>query len=76
VIPEARGNNNFLQVLEYFNKIKLERICNLLKTTDLNLKEIAEKLEFYDTSHLNTFFKKRMGITPGKYRKDGNKYPY
>jgi len=62
--------------IEYFNKIKLERICNLLKTTDLNLKEIAEKLEFYDTSHLNTFFKKRMGITPGKYRKDGNKYPY
>ena len=56
--------------IEYFNNIKLERICNLLKTTDLNLKEIAEKLEFYDTSHLNTFFKKRMGITPGKYRKE------
>ena len=55
--------------VEYFNKMKLERICNLLKTTDLTLKEIAEKLEFYDTSHLNTFFKKRMGITPAKYRK-------
>ena len=58
--------------IEYFNNIKLERICSLLKTTDLNLKEIAEKLEFYDTSHLNTFFKKRMGITPGKYRKDND----
>ena len=56
--------------VEYFNKMKLERICNLLKTTDLTLKEIAEKLEFYDTSHLNTFFKKRMGITPAKYRKE------
>ena len=56
--------------IEYFNNIKLERICNLLKTTNLTLREIAEKLEFYDTSHLNTFFKKRMGITPAKYRKE------
>ncbi len=55
--------------IEYFNRIRINKICSLLRTTNLSLPEIAEKCGFYDTSHLNTFFKKRMEITPGKYRK-------
>ena len=55
--------------IEYFNRIRINKICSLLKTTSLTLPEISEKCGFYDTSHLNTFFKKRMEITPGKYRK-------
>ena len=55
--------------IEYFNRIRINKICSLLKTTSLTLPEIAEKCGFYDTSHLHTFFKKRMGTTPGKYRK-------
>ena len=55
--------------IEYFNRIRTNKICNLLENTNLSLTEIAEAANFYDTSHLNTFFKKRMGTTPGKYRK-------
>jgi len=55
--------------IEYFNRIRINKVCTLLRTTNLSLPEIAEKCNFYDTSHLNTFFKKRMGTTPGKYRK-------
>lgn len=55
--------------IEYFNRIRINKVCTLLRATNLSLPEIAEKCGFYDTSHLNTFFKKRMEITPGKYRK-------
>lgn len=56
--------------IEYFNRIRTNKICNLLRTTALSIPEIAEITGFYDSSHLTTFFKRRMGITPGRYRKD------
>lgn len=55
--------------IEYINRIKINRICSLLVNTDMSILEIAEKEGFYDASHLTVFFKKRMGITPSKYRK-------
>jgi len=55
--------------IEYINRIKTNRICSLLINTDMSLLEIAEKEGFYDAAHLTVFFKKRMGITPSKYRK-------
>jgi len=57
-------------VTEYLNKFKLTEICRLLKETDMNLDSIADKVGLYDSSHLITFFKRHMGITPGKYRKN------
>lgn len=55
--------------IEYFNRIRINKICNLLKTSTLSLSQIAEATGFYDTSHIIIFFKKRMNTTPGKYRK-------
>lgn len=55
--------------IEYFNRIKGNLVCRLLRTTDMTISQIAEETGFYDSSHLNTFFKKRFGTTPGKYRK-------
>lgn len=54
--------------VEYCNKLKLSKICKILQSTDMTIKEIAEQMNFYDESHFNTFFKKNMGLTPGKYR--------
>lgn len=55
--------------IEYINRLKTNKICQLIIETDLSLTEIADKTGFYDVSHLSVFFKKRMGITPGKYKK-------
>ena len=38
---------------------------------DLSLSEIAELTGFSDEYYFNRFFKKRVGITPAKYRKAG-----
>lgn len=56
-------------VIEYTNKLKINRICSLLMNTDMPISQIAETEGFYDSGHLTVFFKKRMGVTPSKYRK-------
>lgn len=53
---------------EYYNHLKLMKICFFLQNTELSLKEISEKLSFYDESHLSRFFKKNIGLTPLQYR--------
>ena len=55
--------------VEYLNRMKLIRICTLLVSSDLPIAQIAEKINFYDASHLTVFFKKRIGMSPAAYRK-------
>lgn len=48
------------------SKIRLGMI--MLKMTDMCVDEIAEKLNFSDSHHFSTQFKKLMGYTPSLYR--------
>lgn len=41
----------------------------LLQTTDLAIKEIADRLNFKDTSYMARYFKKQTGVTLTQYRK-------
>lgn len=66
---ERQINKEFgCSAIEYCNKLKITRACMLLQSTDLPIKTIAWDLSFYDESHFASFFKKRIGIPPGKYR--------
>ena len=60
-------------MMEYINNIRMNEICTLLRWSDMPLAQIAEKTGLYDASHLITFFKRHMGTTPGRYRKDRQK---
>jgi AraC-like DNA-binding protein len=42
----------------------------LLRTPNLTIKEITDKLHFADQSSFGKFFKKQTGISPKKYRED------
>ncbi|MBQ2133511.1 MAG: helix-turn-helix domain-containing protein [Bacteroidales bacterium] len=42
----------------------------LLRTPQLTIKEITDKLKFADQSSFGKFFKKHTGISPKKYRED------
>ncbi|MBK5723151.1 AraC family transcriptional regulator [Dysgonomonas sp. Marseille-P4677] len=55
--------------LEYYNQLKIQRACSYLQFSDLKLKEIAFRLNFYDPFHFSKAFKKEMEITPKEYRK-------
>lgn len=54
--------------LEYVNRIRIERAQMLLVTTDLSVKQIAEKVGIASNSYFSTLFKKQTLCTPEKYK--------
>ena len=54
---------------ELINRRKIEASKYFLTSTNLSLKDIAEKLAFSDSNYYSKVFKKFEGITPKSYRK-------
>lgn len=52
--------------IEHF---RLEHACNLLGQSDSPIKVVAQTCGFPTTEHFQRLFKKRFGLTPGKWRK-------
>lgn len=68
---------HFSRVIKQANKLSAtERIDEmvimgakaLLKSTDLTIAQISEELNFATSSFFGTYFKKRVGMTPNRYR--------
>lgn len=58
-----------LGVAQYVDKIKMREACRLIRTTDLNVTEISEKLGFSSSGYFSSHFKRAIGVTPLEYRK-------
>ena len=54
---------------EYLNNVKLRHVSILLTQTDKSIMEIAQETGFCHGNYLNEQFKKKMGMTPGQFRK-------
>lgn len=54
--------------LEYFNQIKIQKACQYLQFTTLQIKQIAYKLGINDPFYFSRFFSNIMGISPLEYR--------
>jgi AraC-like DNA-binding protein len=54
--------------LEYFNHIKVQKACQYLQFTNLQVKEIAYKLGINDPFYFSRFFSNVMGQSPLDYR--------
>jgi AraC-like DNA-binding protein len=52
---------------------KIERVKQLMIYDDLNLKEIAWKMNYSSTAHLSNQFKKITGISPSIFKKNKDK---
>jgi AraC family L-rhamnose operon transcriptional activator RhaR/AraC family L-rhamnose operon regulatory protein RhaS len=50
-------------------KIRIERSCRLLRTTDLPVTRIALDAGFSDPNYFSRQFRKVMGISPSEYRR-------
>ena len=55
--------------IKYFIQLKIQKSCQYLYFTDLNLKEISTKVGFEDPFYFSRTFKKLMGVSPSKYKK-------
>ena len=53
---------------EYVNNLLIEKAMELLRQTELNMTEIAERTGFSTSRYFSTAFKKYTGITPTQYK--------
>lgn len=54
---------------EYLNNVKLKAVQILLTGTDKSVMEIAQEVGYCHGNYLSEKFKKKIGISPGQYRK-------
>lgn len=53
--------------------IRLQVACDLLRHSNLSVREISEQVGYSTPSNFTTFFKSMKGITPGQYREEYRK---
>jgi LacI family transcriptional regulator len=54
-------------------RIQVQRVQELLRTTNLTLEEIAQATGFAHVESMQRIFKRMVGLTPGRYRKRDDK---
>lgn len=56
----------------YCTELRIQRAKELLRTTPMKLRQIAELLGYYDQYHFCKAFKKATGLSPSAYRAEEN----
>lgn len=69
LFSEVKG----ITIQHFIIKHKIERVKELILYNQLNLTEIAYKLNYSSVAHLSNQFKKVTGHTPSYYKKIGKK---
>jgi len=59
--------------IEYLTKIRLDKAKELMKNSNLSIKEICFKVGFADPNYFSHIFKKTEKLTPSEYIKNFNK---
>lgn len=58
-----------LSFTDYLSRVRTEAAAKLLKTTNLPINQISEKVGVLNTNYFYSLFKKHFGVTPTAYRK-------
>ena len=53
---------------DYLKRVRLEKACGYLRSTDMSVAEIAGLVGYADAAFLYKMFKKELGVTPSRYR--------
>lgn len=76
-VPLSRSvlERRFAQLLgkspkEEILRVRLDRVCRLLAESELPVAEVAQKAGFEHPEYMSRLFKKKMGVTPGEFRKN------
>jgi AraC-like DNA-binding protein len=60
-------NQEGISIHQYIKAQKIERVKELLSNRELNLSQIAYKLNYSSVAHLSSQFKKVTGVTPSAF---------
>lgn len=63
---------NEVKFSTYIDNLRLQKAKELLKVTNYKIYEIAREIGFDDPYYFSSWFKKHIGISPTKYRKNIN----
>jgi AraC-like DNA-binding protein len=66
IFAETKG----MSTKQYIKKSKLKKAKDLLKTSDISIKEIASLLGFSSEYYFSQYFKREEGYPPGTFRKN------
>jgi transcriptional regulator GlxA family with amidase domain len=61
--------NTGISPVAYLKDVRLQRACELLESTFLQIKRIGYETGHGNDSHFTRDFKKKYGMTPSQYRK-------
>ncbi len=56
-------------VSKYLQKVRIEKCCELLASTDMAISEIAGEVGYNDIKFFNEIFKRMLKMSPSEYRK-------
>ena len=54
--------------MEYFNRLKIQKACELLDTSTIDIKKISDYLSFNTPFYFSEVFKRIVGMPPRNYR--------
>ncbi|WP_019908824.1 AraC family transcriptional regulator [Paenibacillus sp. HW567] len=57
-------------LIAYLTRIRMNKAKELLLHTDVSLQEIAEGIGIPDVLYFNRLFKKHIGVSPGRFKRD------
>ncbi len=57
-------------ITDFINRVRVNNAVKLLQSTDMLVYEIAEKVGIEDAAYFTNTFKKYVGISPQKYKKE------
>ncbi len=60
---------------DYLHLLRIHRACQLLRSSTLNVKEIATRLGYQDQFHFSRQFKAFQGVSPSEYREGSSSSP-
>lgn len=66
------SNELGVTIIEYLNRLRIEKAKIFLDTTSLKVYEIAIKVGFQNAEHFSRSFKKYVGMSPKKYKQTSN----
>lgn len=59
-------------IFQFINRLRVERACQLLRSSDLTINQIAYSVGFNSFSHFYTQFMRVVNLSPNEYRKVSN----
>lgn len=59
-----------LSFTQYLQNMRIQKCCELLKSTDIPIYQIANQVGYQDMKFFHALFRKKTGVTPRQYRQN------